>query len=341
MFEYFYNEIFRKTIISFGTLFNDLSIKHTDSDGNKSVTKVPLAYGPIGKFLARLEQSPNLNKSVAMTLPRMSFEFTGLTYDPSRKVTTTQQITVKDPNTETTTKKVFMPVPYNMQFDLNIMCKLNDDALQIVEQILPFFQPSYNLTVNLVSEINEKRDIPVVLENVSFQDEYEGDFSSRRVLYYTLRFTAKTYLFGPVSSATAEIVKSVSVRYLAGNKGSIERDVTYSVKPRAIKDYTGDIVTNLAEDIDATQNTFKVDDTTNVKDEFFIVIDNEEMLVKSISASTSKITVERGKDSTLATSHVRGTDIKGIDYTNTDDGVGVDSAVIPMGDDFGFDGSYT
>ena len=85
MFEYFYNEIFRKTIISFGTLFNDISIKHTDSDGNKSTSKIPLAYGPIGKFLARLEQSPNLNKSVAMTLPRMSFEFTGLTYDPTRK----------------------------------------------------------------------------------------------------------------------------------------------------------------------------------------------------------------------------------------------------------------
>ena len=181
-----------------------------------------------------------------------------------------------------------MPVPYNMQFELNIMCKLNDDALQIVEQILPFFQPSYNLTVNLVSEINEKRDIPVVLENVSFQDEYEGDFTSRRVLYYTLRFTAKTYLFGQVSSATTDIIKGVSVRYLAGGAKSTERDVTYSIKPRAIKDYTGDVVTNLAEDIDATQRTFTVDDTTNIKDEFYIVIDNEEMLVKSISASTSK-----------------------------------------------------
>ena len=234
-----------------------------------------------------------------------------------------------------------MPVPYNMQFELNIMCKLNDDALQIVEQILPFFQPSYNLTVNLVSAINEKRDIPVVLENVSFQDEYEGDFTSRRVLYYTLRFTAKTYLFGPVSSATSDIVKSVSVRYLAGGSKSTERDVTYSIKPRAVKDYTGDIVTNLTEDIDATQKTFTVDDTTNIKDEFYIVIDNEEMLVKSISSSTSKITVERGKDSTLATSHVRGTDIKGIDYTDTSDGEGVDSAVIPMGDDFGFSGTIT
>ena len=254
-------------------------------------------HTPIGKFLARLEQSPNLNKSVAMTLPRMSFEFTGLTYDPTRKVTTTQQITVKDPDTETTTKKVFMPVPYNMQFELNIMCKLNDDALQIVEQILPFFQPSYNLTVNLVSEINEKRDIPVVLENVSFQDEYEGDFTSRRVLYYTLRFTAKTYLFSPVSSATTDIIKGVSVRYLAGGARA-QKEMLHTLsnqeRSRIIL-----VMWSLiwAEDIDATQKTFTVDDTTNIKDEFYIVIDNEEMLVKSISASTSKITVQRGKDS--------------------------------------------
>ena len=140
---------------------------------------------------------------------------------------------------------------------------------------------------------------------------------------------------------TTDIIKGVSVRYLAGGAKSTERDVTYSIKPRAIKDYTGDVVTNLAEDIDATQKTFTVDDTTNIKDEFYIVIDNEEMLVKSISASTSKITVQRGKDSTLATSHVRGTDIKGIDYTDNSDGDGVDSAIIPMGDDFGFSGTIT
>ena len=151
MFEYFYNEILRRTIISFGTLFNDLEIKHTDSsDNTTSIIKVPLAYGPIQKFLARLEQSPDLNKSTAMSLPRMSFEFTGLTYDQTRKVTTTQQFTVKDPDNDTGVKKAYMPVPYNMQFELSIMTKLNDDALQIVEQILPYFQPAYNLTVNLV-----------------------------------------------------------------------------------------------------------------------------------------------------------------------------------------------
>jgi hypothetical protein len=152
MFEYFYNEILRKTIISFGTLFNDITILQGDS-----YIKVPLAYGPTQKFLARLNQSPDLNKSTAITLPRISFEFTGLVYDPSRKVTTTQTFTVKDPNDGTETKKAYMPVPYNMQFELSVMTKLNDDALQIIEQILPYFQPSYNITVDLVSSINEKK----------------------------------------------------------------------------------------------------------------------------------------------------------------------------------------
>ena len=173
MFEYFYNEILRRTIIGFGTLFNSISIKQ---DG--SPLRVPLAYGPTQKFLARLNQSPDLNKATSLSLPRMSFEFTGLTYDPSRKVTTTQKIVVQNPDSDTPDeKKVYMPVPYNMQFELAIMCKLNDDALQIVEQILPYFQPSYNLTVNLVGSIKEKRDIPIVLENITMQDDYEGDLN--------------------------------------------------------------------------------------------------------------------------------------------------------------------
>ena len=174
MFEYFYNEILRKTIIGFGTLFNGLSIKQEGS-----TVKVPLAYGPTQKFLARLEQTPNLSQATAISLPRMSFEFTGLTYDSSRKVTTTQTIAVKNPDDGTDIKKVFMPVPYNVGFELNILVKLNDDALQIVEQILPFFQPAFNVTIDLVGSIGEKRDIPIVLENISFSDEYEGDFDGQ------------------------------------------------------------------------------------------------------------------------------------------------------------------
>jgi len=329
MFEYFYNEILRKTIISFGTLFNGISIKQ---DG--SVVKVPLAYGPTQKFLARLEQAPNLSQATQISLPRMSFEFTGLTYDSSRKVTTTQTIAVKNPDDGTDIKKVFMPVPYNMQFELAIMCKLNDDALQIVEQILPYFQPQYNLTINLVSLINEKKDVPVVLENITMQDEYEGDFTSRRVLYYTLRFTAKTYLFGPVTSASKDIIKTASVRYLAGGSQSTQRDVTFSVKPRALKDYTDDVVTTLSEDIDASQEIINVADGTEITVNKFIDVEGEEMKVTKITGN--KITVERGQDSTIAKTHVRGTGVKGIDYSPRED-----SNLIELGDDFGFDGSYS
>ena len=238
MFEYFYNEILRRTIIGFGTLFNNLTIKATNaSDSVVSVTKVPLAYGPTQKFLARLEQSADLNKSTAMTLPRMSFEFTGLTYDPSRKVTTTQTFVVKDPNTGEETKKGFMPVPYNMQFELAIMCKLNDDALQIVEQILPYFQPVFNISVKLVDLTKEVKDIPIILNSVNMQDDYEGDFLKRRALIHTLTFTAKTYLYGPV--ATSDVIRTVNVDIgTAINAGS--RYVRYSATPKALEDYNSD-----------------------------------------------------------------------------------------------------
>jgi len=329
MFEYFYNEILRKTIIGFGTLFNGITIKQ---DG--SVVKVPLAYGPTQKFLARLEQAPNLSQATQISLPRMSFEFTGLTYDSSRKVTTTQTIAVKNPDDGTDIKKVFMPVPYNMQFELSIMCKLNDDALQVVEQILPYFQPQYNLTINLVSLINEKKDVPVVLENITMDDQYEGDFTSRRVLLYTLRFTAKTYLFGPVTSASKDIIKTASVRYLAGGSQSTQRDVTFSVKPRALKDYTDDVVTTISEDIDASQETINVADGTAITVDKFIDVDGEEMKVTKITGN--KLNVKRGQDSTIAKTHVRGTGVKGIDYTARED-----SDIIELGDDFGFDGSYS
>ena len=334
MFEYFYNEILRRTIISFGTLFNGLTIKTTNSDEDVvNITRVPLAYGPTQKFLARLEQQADLNKATAMTLPRMSFEFTGLTYDPSRKVSTVQQFVVKNPDDESEIKKAYMPVPYNMSFELSIYTKLNDDMLQIVEQILPYFQPSYNLTVDLVESIGEKRDIPVVIENISMQDDYEGDFNSRRALYYTIRFTAKTYMFGPVqdtSAASKDIIKKVSIGYVAGDTTkSPSRDITYSVIPRAIKSYTDNVVTNLSSDIGASGKYVEVNDSSVIPDGSYIVVDNEEMYVLSIISDT-KIKVERGKDGTGAASHVSGAEVKLI--TDADD------AAIEIGDDFGFDG---
>ena len=227
---YYYHEIIRKTIVSFGTLFNAISIRHDDKAGNTySELKVPLAYGPSQKFLARLEQQADLNKPVGITLPRMSFEMNNVSYDSSRKTGVTQTFKASDGNN---IKKVFMPVPYNIGFELNILAKLNDDALQIIEQILPYFQPSFNLTVDLVKSIGEKRDIPIVLDSINFQDDYEGDFSTRRALIYTLGFTAKTYLFGPVAESSSGLIKKVQIDYSANTdvKNS-KREVRYTVTP--------------------------------------------------------------------------------------------------------------
>jgi hypothetical protein len=230
---YFYHEIIRKTVIAFGTLFNDVNIRHKNSSGDSiSQIKVPLAYGPVQKFLARIEQQPELNKPIAMTLPRLSFEMTSIQYDSTRKSNVTQTFKASD---GTNLKKVYLPVPYNIGFQLNLMTKLQDDALQVVEQILPYFQPSFNLTVDLIDSIGEKRDIPIVLDNVSFTDDYEGDFSTRRILIYTFNFTAKTYLFGPIADTTEGLIRKVQVDYYSGSDTqTAKREMRYTVVPDPI-----------------------------------------------------------------------------------------------------------
>ena len=238
---YYYHEIIRKTIIGFGTLFNSIYIRHKDSNGTTfSEMKVPLAYGPTQKFLARLEQQPDLNKPVAITLPRMSFEMTDISYDATRKSGITQTFKTID-NRDDNMKKVYMPVPYNLGFELGIICKLNDDALQIVEQILPYFQPAFNLSVDLVEVIGEKRDIPIQLNSVSFQDDYEGSFEVRRALIYTLQFSAKTYLFGPVAESSEGLIKKVIVdTAMDTNTATAKREMRYTVEPDPITAQPGD-----------------------------------------------------------------------------------------------------
>ena len=227
---YYYHEIIRKTIVSFGTLFNQVYIKHKDAEGDAySEIRVPISYGPSQKFLARIEQQANLNKPVQITLPRMSFEMNSIQYDSSRKSGVTQTFKASDGNN---LKKVYLPVPYNIGFELNILSKLNDDSLQIIEQILPYFQPAFTLTVDLVDSIGEKRDIPIVLDNITFQDDYEGDFSTRRALIYTLQFTAKTYLFGPIASTTDGLIRKVQVdTHTSTDIVSAKREMRYTVQP--------------------------------------------------------------------------------------------------------------
>ncbi len=244
---YFYHEIIRKTVIAFGTLFNDVYIRHHDSAGKDiGEFKVPVSYGPRQKFLARIQQQPELNKAVQLTLPRMSFEMNSITYDPSRKSGITQTFKAKDGEK---IKKVFMPVPYNLGFELNILTKLQDDSLQIVEQILPFFQPGFTLTIDLADQIGEKRDVPMVLEDISFTDDYEGNFETRRALIYTLRFTAKTYMFGPIADSTDGLIRKVQLDYYTDtNTRTATREMRYSVKAKAKKDYNEDTVIDQYDD---------------------------------------------------------------------------------------------
>jgi serine/threonine protein kinase len=278
MFEYFYHEILRKTIVAFGTLFNGISIQKINSQGAvTSIIEVPLAYSSTQKFLARLEQSPDLNKPVQITLPRMSFEFTGLFYDSQRKVTTTQFFVSKDSNNNEL-RRAYMPAPYNMEFELNVYTKTNDDMLQIIEQILPYFQPHYTLTVDLIDKIGEKKDVPIILNSLSMNDTYEGDFSIRRALIYTLKFTAKTYLFGPVSNedVSKDIIKKVNIGLVSGElTSSPRRELTYSVEPVATKSYTNNIVSTLTEDINISSSKIRVSDSSTIPVSSYITISNE------------------------------------------------------------------
>ena len=239
---YYYHEIIRKTIIAFGTLFNDIHVRHTDQAGNAAgELKVPLAYGPSQKFLARLTQQADLNKAVQITMPRMSFEMTSIDYDSSRKSSLVQTFKTCDDGSKV--KKVFMPVPYNIGFELNVLSKLNDDSLQILEQILPYFQPHFNLTIDLVESIGEKRDIPIVLESINFQDDYEGNFDTRRALIHTLRFTAKTYLFGHIADSSDGLIRKVQVdMYSDTNRKTAKREMRYTVTPTSKVDRNDDNV---------------------------------------------------------------------------------------------------
>ena len=207
---HFYNEGIRKLVIAFGQVFNNIYVQNTNADG--AVTKryrVPLAYAPKEKFLVRLDQQADLeNRNFAMVLPRMGFELTGLTYDANRKLNKMNKVRRVKTN-ETDGKKRnynYTPVPYNIDFTLNIFTATAENGLQIVEQILPYFQPDYTITIKAVPELEIVRDIPIILNNVNYEDSYTGNFDRRRAVIYTLTFTAKTYLYGPMTNQS--VIKS-------------------------------------------------------------------------------------------------------------------------------------
>ena len=205
---YHYHQIFRKSIIAFGTLFNNIVVKRKirDAKGKTELEsfKAPIQYGPYQKYLAIIAAEPTPERqSMQITLPRMSFEIKGLSYDSSRKVVPTQLArTIPPPDSDKKGQPVqysqYLPVPYNLDIEMAIISKNQDDGLQILEQILPYFHPSLNVSIEIIDETHEERVIAIILNGSGYTDDYEGDYTQRRTLIWTLNFTVKTYLFGPV-----------------------------------------------------------------------------------------------------------------------------------------------
>jgi hypothetical protein len=260
---YHYHQIFRKSIIAFGTLFNNIIIKRKDparkAEDNLEAYKVPVQYGPYQKYLAMIAAEPTPERqSMQIFLPRVSFEIKGLNYDGSRKLTPTQFAkSVPQEGKDAAGKPVnysqYLPVPYNLEVELNIISKNQDDGLQILEQILPNFHPSLNVSIVIIEETHEERDIAVVLNGVGYTDDYEGDYTQRRTLIWTLNFTVKTYLFGPVD--IQKDIRKVTLDYRS--------DI---VKRPAELRYTAEVESTrrppkARDAIDPTKNDYKVVET--------------------------------------------------------------------------------
>ena len=321
---YTYNKIIRKCVIGFGTLFNNIEVRKEKSDGSVySRMKVPLAYGPRQKFLARLEQQADLNQKVAITVPRLSFEMTGISYDAGRKLAPTT-LTLKA-NTKDAVKKQFTPVPYNIDFELNIISKTNDEALEITEQIVPVFQPSYQMTIKLVEDMNEYRDIPIILNSINYSDDYEGSFDDKKITLITMQFTVKSYIFGPVG--TQGPIKKAKVDTTLDVDLTKTRQIAYQVVPKAKTDKDQDGTTELAGAITARNLVIEVQDYSNIPTQSYIEIGNEVFYVKS-KTSPNKLSVRRAQNGTTAAAAASGTKVDLIDAA--------DDALLTSGDDFGF-----
>lgn len=233
----------RKYVIYFGTLFNNIRLNRFDANGNiVQNMKVPLHYGPREKYLARLDGNPNLDRQIAIQLPRMSFEMTGLSYDPTRKLQTLNKIKAVNPNDPNSLLYQYQPVPYNIEFTLSIMVKNAEDGTYIIEQILPYFTPEWTATLNLNPDMGQagKYDVPVTFDNITSEDQYEGDFTQRRALIWTLTFTMKGWMFGPTKNTGGKIIKEIDVnlrippRDITAQEGSTQNSgvaVNIDIKP--------------------------------------------------------------------------------------------------------------
>ena len=219
----FYNRTIRKIVVAFGTVFNDIYLIRYTKDGvtAKETIKVPLNWGAKEKYITRLTSDPSLTKSIATTLPRISFEMTGMSYDSSRKLPTT--VRNFSANNATSVKTQYVPVPYNFDFSLSIYVRNTEDGTQILEQILPFFTPDFSVTVDFVPAMDPKYDMPIILNSVSNEVDYEGDMMATRMIIWNLEFTAKGHIWPPVK--TGKVITTANTNLYIQPNSLLEQQV--------------------------------------------------------------------------------------------------------------------
>lgn len=228
---HFYNRTIRKVVVAFGTLFNEIELVRYTKDGltPKEIFKVPLTYGAKEKYLTRIMSDPTLTKSIGVHVPRISFNLDALSYDMSRKQISTLQNFA--PNSTTKLNTQYAPIPYNFDFSLSIYVRNTEDGTQILEQILPFFTPDFTVTIDFINEMNQKYDMPIILNSVSSDIEYEGDMMNTRLIIWDLTFTAKGYIWPPVK--TGKLIRSANTNLFTDQTGNVS-SVKITTRPDPI-----------------------------------------------------------------------------------------------------------
>ena len=230
---HFYHATMRKSVAVFGTMFNNISVIRKDGSGGiLNQIKVPLAYGPKQKFLARIDQETMEDASMALKLPRMSFEITSLAVDLNKKENKLNKITAAHATDSYKRQSIRAQTPYEIGMQLNILAKNQDDGLQILEQIVPYFQPDYTVTIKPIDGWTDyKQDVPIILNSVSIEDSYDGDFITRRVLTYTLDFTMKMTFYSGIGAQG--VIKEVQLDWFnKANTSEKYSGVNYKVNPK-------------------------------------------------------------------------------------------------------------
>lgn len=267
----FYHKVFKRAIVAFGSLFSDIEIERRDNSGTLVQTlKVPIAQAPKEKWIVRIDSDQTLENHTYVTLPRMSFEITGMNYDPARKLNRLGRVSCVGPDGNTSF--VYNPVPYNLDISLYILTKTQEDAFQIVEQILPYFTPEYTMAVKSVDDLNVVTEIPIILNSVSQQDDYDGDFQTRRFITYTLTFTLKLNVYGPVNSQGVITQSFIDVGDLL--------NVSIDPDQQDLINTTGNVVTG----------NITVDRNVRISD-YFPPVAPEEVLFDSQASVTDEITI--------------------------------------------------